>query len=137
MSSPPFFLFLADLILSIHVLIVVFIIGGLAVTLIGKVTGWQWVRNPWFRLIHLLAIGIVVIQSWFGHICSLTVLEMHFRHLAGQSTYSGSFIAYWLGKILYIDLPFWIFILVYSIFGALVVAAWFWVKPRSFRRTIY
>ncbi len=131
--TESFSLFVADLILGIHALVVLFIIGGLVFILIGKASHWKWVRNPWFRIIHLIAIGVVVIQSWFGQICSLTTWEMHFRNLAGDFTYRGSFIAYWIGKWLYLELPFWVFIMVYTVFGTLVVAAWFWVKPRSCR----
>jgi hypothetical protein len=55
----------ADLILLIHTLIVAFIILGLVLIFTGKVLSWAWVRNPWFRITHLLSISIVVIQSWF------------------------------------------------------------------------
>ena len=53
---------LADLILLLHSSFVVFVIVGLVCVLIGGVRGWRWVRNPWFRWAHLLAIGIVVAQ---------------------------------------------------------------------------
>jgi len=75
MNSSLFFLFAADATLFSHVLVVCFVIFGLILIFTGKILRWQWVRNPWFRLTHLLTIGVVVLQSWFGIVCPLTTLE--------------------------------------------------------------
>lgn len=130
MESTRLYLLAADLMLGLHVLIVVFVICGLLLTLLGGVLSWRWVRNFWFRLAHLVAIGIVVLQSWLGQACPLTVWEMALRERAGVATYPGSFIAHWLGEWLYVTAPEWVFALVYTLFGAVVVATWFWVRPR-------
>lgn len=119
----------ADAILLLHLLFVVFVVFGLLLILTGGALGWSWVRNPWFRLLHLLAIVIVVIQSWLSVICPLTTIEMLLRSRAGEPTYAGSFITHWLGTILYYQAPPWVFVVCYSAFGALVVASWFWVRP--------
>ena len=74
----------ADLLLFGHVLFVAFVIGGFAFVVIGKLVGWAWVRNPWFRLAHLAAIGIVTLQSWIGVVCPLTTWEMALRRGAGD-----------------------------------------------------
>ena len=60
---------LADLILVVHALFVAFVVSGLLLTLIGGLLQWRWVQNGWFRSIHLVCIGIVVLQSWFGRSC--------------------------------------------------------------------
>ena len=91
---------------------------------------WDWVRNRRFRIAHLIAIGVVVLQSWFGMICPLTIWEMSLRAKAGDATYAGSFIAYWLDAILYYQAPPWVFAVAYTTFGALVIISWFWVRPR-------
>ena len=132
MDSPTIFLFAADVILLLHVLFVAFVVIGLALILIGKVRNWSWIRNPWFRLIHLAAITVVVVQSWLGLICPLTTIEMFFRSRAGDTVYSGSFISHWLDSILYYQVLPWIFILCYMAFAAVVVASWFWIRPRRF-----
>lgn len=124
------YLLLADLTLFTHVLVVAFVISGLLMILAGGALKWAWVRNPWFRLAHLSCIGVVVMQAWAGVICPLTTLEMWLRAQAGAQVYSGSFIAHYLDNILYYDLPSWVFTLAYSSFGALVLASWFWVRPR-------
>ena len=120
----------ADLILVLHTAIVVFIVGGLVLILAGGLRGWPWVRNPVFRLLHLVAIAIVVLQAWLGQICPLTTWEMALRARAGDATYAGSFIAHWLQALLYYEAPLWVFAVCYTIFGALVVLAWYWVRPR-------
>ncbi len=119
----------ANTLLIVHVAFVVFVILGLALIYLGYFFNWSWVRNFWFRILHLLAIAIVVLQSWFGIICPLTIWEMQLRQQAGDATYSGSFIAHWLQQLLFYQAPQWVFILCYTIFGALVVLSWFVVKP--------
>ncbi len=137
MNSSDFYILLADLILIAHALFVVFVVVGLVLILIGGVCSWSWVRNPWFRLSHLIAIGVVVIQSWFSVICPLTIWENGLREKAGEAVYQDTFISHWLEKLLYYQLPQWVFIVVYTLFGALVLVSWFWVRPRSFRTSSF
>ena len=94
---------LADLILILHTLFAGFVVSGLIAIIIGGIRGWQWVRNPWFRLAHLVAIVIVALQAWLGILCPLTTLEMTLRAKAGDSIYEGSFIAHWLEYLLYYE----------------------------------
>lgn len=129
-ESALIYLFVADALLVIHVLFVGFVVFGLLLIVAGGIRGWSWVRNPWFRLTHLVCIGVVVVQSWFGVICPLTTWEMAMRGRAGDATYAGSFIAYWLGELLYYQAPAWVFALAYTAFGLLVVASWLWIRPR-------
>ena len=132
MSTETLYLLAADTLLLVHFLFVLFVVLGLLLILIGGVLAWSWVRNPWFRWAHLAAIGIVVLQSWLGKICPLTTWEMMLRAKAGDAVYAGSFIAHWMGKLLYYQAPFWVFAVAYTLFGLLVVLAWFWVRPRPF-----
>lgn len=133
MPSDSLYLLGADLLLFTHVLFVAFVVFGLLLVLFGGLRGWAWVRNPWFRLTHLVSIGVVVLQSWFGIICPLTTWEMLLRAKAGDATYAGTFVSYWLGKLLYYQAPMWVFAVAYTIFGLLVVASWYWVRPRSMK----
>ena len=133
-SSSTLYLFAADALLFLHVLFVAFVVFGLVLILAGKIFDWSWVRNAWFRVAHLAAIGIVVLQSWFGIICPLTIWEMALRKRAGDAVYSGTFIGHWLESILYYQAPAWVFAVCYTVFGVLVVVSWFWVRPRPLRR---
>ena len=132
MNAAQLYTFAADLILLLHVFFVAFVVVGLVLILAGKWQGWYWVHNPWFRTAHLAAIGVVVLQSWLGMICPLTILEMALRERGGGATYTGSFIAHWLEALLYYQAPPWVFALCYTLFGAIVVVSWFWVRPRGF-----
>ena len=125
--------YLADAVLVAHVLFVGFVVGGLLLTVCGGHLGWAWIRNTWFRSTHLAAIGVVVAQAWLGMVCPLTTLEMRLRFQVGQPVYEGSFIQYWLHRMLYFDLPAWAFIVAYTIFGMLVVWAWIRFPPKRSR----
>lgn len=125
-----FYQFLADAVLLLHFLFVVFVVLGLVAILIGGWRGWGWVRDLRFRLGHLGAIGFVVLESWLGMACPLTTLELWLRGLAGQTVYGGDFIAFWLRRLLFFEAPAWVFTVCYSVFLALVVVSWWRVPPR-------
>ena len=116
--------------LILHALFVGFVVLGLVVIYLGYALSWRWVRNFWFRILHLSAITYVVLQSWAGAICPLTIWEMQLRDLAGEESYEGSFIQYWLQTLLYFEAPDWVFVLIYTGFGTLVAASWFIVPPK-------
>ena len=126
-------LILADFILVTHALFVVFVSLGLVVILLGRYWRWGWVSNWWFRVIHLLAIGIVIAESWLGLICPLTEWENRSRAAAGGIAYSSSFIQHWLHEILFYDFAPWVFTVAYSAFGLLVLIAWLLVPPGDTR----
>ena len=131
MESQTFYLLAADMLLLTHVLFVAFVVCGLLLILAGKLFSWGWVRNRIFRLAHLIAIGVVVVQSWFGVICPLTTWEMALREKAGDVVYGGTFMSHWLETILYYNAPAWVFVVCYTIFGLLVAVSWFWVRPNT------
>jgi len=124
---------LADAVLVAHFAVVVFVVGGLLAIFIGNSRGWRWVNGLLFRVAHLLAIGVVVLQAWLGRLCPLTILELWLRERAGQAAFEGSFVQHWLERLLYFDLPLWMFTVAYTLFGLLVLMSWFLFPPR--RRT--
>lgn len=124
---------LADAVLALHVAIVVFVVGGLVLVIVGNLFGWRWVNAPWFRRVHLATIAVVVAEAWLGATCPLTTLEMWLRAQARATTYEGSFIEYWLQRLLYYEAPAWAFVVAYTLFGLLVAAAWWRFPPRRRR----
>ena len=50
--------------LSLHVTIVVFVVGALVLIVVGNLRSWRWVNALWFRFAHLVAIAIVVLGRW-------------------------------------------------------------------------
>lgn len=131
---PVMVAFLADAVLTLHVAVVVFVVGGLLAVWVGHAAGWRWVDALWFRLAHLAAIGVVAAQAVAGIACPLTVLEMWLRRLAGQPAYAESFIGHWLQTLLYFDLPGWCFTVLYTGFAGVVMATWWWFPPRRWGR---
>ncbi|MEM9418229.1 MAG: DUF2784 domain-containing protein [Planctomycetota bacterium] len=120
----------ADAMLLLHIAVVLFVILGLLLTLLGGALKWQWVRNRWFRGLHLATIAVIIGQAWLGIICPLTTWEMQFRRAAGQEAYDETFVAYWLGNLLFIEADPWVFIVAYSTFGGLVLLSLWWVRVR-------
>jgi hypothetical protein len=118
---------LADSVLVLHALIVIFIVGGLMAIWIGAWFQQRWVRNRGFRLLHLVAIGIVAILAAVDVPCPLTVLEDRLR--TGASTGQG-FIQHWVSAWLYYDLPGWMFALAYVVFLLIVAITWRLIPPR-------
>jgi hypothetical protein len=132
MTRADMFSALADVALITHVAFIAFVVVGLLLILLGGMRGWNWVRDPWFRLLHLVSIGVVVVQAWLGIICPLTTLEMALREKAGDSTYGGTFVAHWLHRLIYYEAPPWVFAVSYTVFGLAVVGSWLKFRPRRF-----
>ena len=103
---------------------------GVEVGLIGVALGWGWVRNFWFRAVHVLAIGIVVVQALAGVLCPLTTLENHLRERAGEATYAGSFVGHWVHELIFYEASPSVFTVSYCLFGAAVVATMLLAPPK-------
>jgi len=121
---------LADLVLVTHAAYVLFVVGGQALIVIGWMRGWAWTFCRVFRLLHLVAIGLVMLEAWLGINCPLTILENFLRLQAGAEAYEHSFIAHWLQWVIFYTAPEWIFALIYTVFTALVILTWLAYPPR-------
>lgn len=122
---------LADLVVAVHLLIVLFILLGVPLIYAGAALHWTWVRNRPWRLLHLGAILFVAMESLLGITCPLTLWEDSLR---GQSTAAG-FIERWIDRIIFYDAPAWVFTTAYIAFAALVLATWILVQPTPQRKT--
>jgi hypothetical protein len=131
MPLPRLQMLLADLVLIAHAGFVVFVIGGLILIWIGWARGWGWIRNPWFRALHVGAIGVVVAESLVGFICPLTTWENQLRLMAGADPrYAGSFVQHWLHQVMFFEWPEPVFTVIYVLFFASVLLSWWCVPPR-------
>lgn len=124
----------ADAIVVAHLAYVSFVIFGLVLILLGRALGWAWVRNSWFRVIHLSMIMIVVVESLYTITCPLTTLEDYLRRQAGQSVQEGSFIGRMAHDLLFVDIPQQSFVWIYCLFGLLVLTSWIIVPPNCLGR---
>lgn len=127
---------LADLLVAVHVGYVAFVVVGLLLIVVGWVRGWSWVRNPWFRVPHLIAIGFVALEEAIDMRCPLTVWEEHFRGLAGQEFTGQTFISRMLHSLIFFDGPPWVFTALHVGFAALVFVAFVCCPPRFRRRPL-
>jgi hypothetical protein len=128
--SPIIYRLLADLIVAVHFVYVSFVVVALALIVVGVVLRWSWVRNFWFRAIHLLMIGVVVFESLGGVVCPLTTWEFELRELAGETPEAGTFIGRWTHWLLFYDIPPWVLEISYCCFGLAVLCVWLLAPPR-------
>ena len=84
---------LANIVLVIHLLFILFVILGGLLTL-------KWRRAAW---IHLPLFAWAVLIEFTGWICPLTPLENRLRISGDETGYSGSFIEHYLLPLIYPD----------------------------------
>jgi hypothetical protein len=82
---------LADLIVLLHLLFIVFVVAG----------GFLALKRPWTAMLHLPAAAWGAFIEFSGAICPLTPLENQFRRMAGERGYSAGFIEHTLIPIIY------------------------------------
>jgi len=117
---------IADAILVVHFLIVLFNIGGLLVVWIGAALDWRWIRNPWFRYGHVATIGFVAAEALLGIACPLTVWEDMLR----GGTRPESFVGRWVRWLLFYQAPEWAFTTAYVAWALATLATLRFVPPR-------
>jgi hypothetical protein len=120
----------ADAIAVFHAAYVSFVLFGLFAILLGLAFRWGWVRNFWFRIIHLGMILVVVAEALADIPCPLTFWEGALRRQAGQQAYPGDFIGYWAHRLIFFDAPSWVFTAAYALFGTAVLLTFLLAPPR-------
>jgi hypothetical protein len=130
MMPPLVYRIAADVVVAAHVAYVAFVVLGLAAIWWGILRNRPWVRNFWFRIVHLTMIVIVVGEAWAGIVCPLTTWENALREKAGQTAYQGDFIATWLHELLFFEAPPWVFTILYTVFGLLVLGTLILAPPQ-------
>jgi len=116
---------IADAIVIVHFGIVLFIVGGLLAVWLGAARGWAWVRNRWFRYVHLAAIAYVAAGALIGVACPLTVWEA----LARGGAPAESFVGRWVRYLLFYQAPEWVFTLAYVAWALATLATLRLVPP--------
>jgi hypothetical protein len=131
-------LILADLLAALHLVFVLYVIVAQLLIVVGVAARWSWVRNPWFRISHLVMIGIVALESIVDFECPLTTWENQLRAAAGEETAAGeTFIGRLVDNIMFFDHGeyYYLFNMIYIGF-ALWVLATFWLAPPRFRNKV-
>jgi hypothetical protein len=131
-----YWLWMADAVALLHAAYVAFVVLGFAAIVIGGVLKARWVRNFRFRIVHLVAMALVLVEAVVGIRCPLTVLENDLRIRSGDIAHSGDFIAYWTHRLIFYNWPAWVFTLLYLGFTIAIVAVLVLVPPKGpHRRT--
>lgn len=133
-----FWRLLADIIVVIHFLFVIFMIVGFLFTLAAVIGVYVFRRRGWFarffawsafRWTHVCGIAFVGSLAVMEKYCPLTILENAIRR-RGQDggEYSGSFIIHYIEKLLYPNVPP-LALLIPTIFIAGFTLAIFIIRP--------
>ena len=112
----------ANLIAVIHLAFLAFVIFGAF-----------WGRSSRFwRYLHLGCMVYGVLIEVFYWPCPLTFLEQDLREKAGRGAYAEPFIAHYLNRLIYLDVPQWSLILaaVVVLGGNLSLYFW-WLRPQK------
>ena len=120
---------IADVLLVSHFLIAGFVVLGLILVWAGAIAGWSWIRNPWFRYLHLAAIMLVAAEALLGYACPLTVWE----DLLRGGVRPESFVGRWVYRLLYYNAPEWVFTTLYAAWAAATVVT-LWLVPVNHQR---
>jgi hypothetical protein len=84
-------LLLADLLVVVHLLFIVFVV-------VGGLLALRWPRVVWA---HLPCAAWGALVEFTGWICPLTPLENHLRLLGGHEGYRGGFVDHYIVPIVY------------------------------------
>ncbi len=127
---------MADAVLFVHVLIVLFNIGAVPMIIAGGMCQWRWIRNRAFRLTHLGLMTFVVVETALGFVCPLTYLENALRGEDGGAEMA--LMARLLRQLIYYDFPQWVFLSAYIAFISLILYLYHVVPPvkRSRRNNV-
>lgn len=113
-------------ILVLHLAVIAFNVAGCVLVPIGAWLRWRWVREFWWRLVHLFSLAVVAVQALVGRACFLTILQAD----ASGASHVQPMIAHWIESVIYLPLPLWAFAIAYVVVFAWVVALWIVVRPR-------
>lgn len=89
--SPATYKLLADSLVLIHFVFVVFVV-------VGAVPSLRW---RWVPIVHLPAVAWAVFAMGTNRICPLTPLENDLREKAGEVAYAGGFVEHYITPVLY------------------------------------
>ena len=112
-----------------HICYFLFAVGGFVSILIGAVKRWSWIRNAWFRIGHLAAVYIVILENVFRIQCPLNTLESNLRSTSASvepASATGGFLDY----LLFHTIPGRLLDVMYWSLGVVLVIRLFAIQPR-------
>jgi hypothetical protein len=125
---------LANVVAFLHLAYALFVILGTIAIVIGPSVGWQWIRNLPFRILHVAAVYVVLVEEVFGIQCPLNVLTWNLRTASGGPEEATDGLGGILDGLLYRTVPGWALDGMYWSLGAGLLVLLYVVPPR-WRRT--
>ena len=125
MTSSFYYQFLADGVVVLHLLFILFVVLGGIMTLVLPKVIW----------VHIPCVIWVVIIEFTGKICPLTPLENELRSRAGQGMYSGDFVFHYIEPMIYLEGLTRQFQIILGVLAALVnMIVYGWIYHRKKRK---
>ena len=115
----------SEIVLLFHFCIFLFMILSFFLIPLGYYQKWEWVKNRYYRLIHLVLMGIIFIETILGFMCPLTILENFLRN----DKEINNKITQIIHQIMYWDLPSYQFIILYLLSLLYLIFLWCFFKP--------
>jgi predicted branched-subunit amino acid permease len=120
-----FYLIAADFVVFLHFLWIVFLVIG---AFIGR-------RYKWIKRLHVTGLAFAIVMQFFNWYCPLTYLEVWLRKKQDPSFgYSGSYIIYYLEKIVYLELPPKVILIMTVIL--ILLSAWIYLHKKEGTRSL-
>ena len=115
----------SEIVLLFHFCIFLFMILSFFLIPLGYQQKWEWVKNKYYRLIHIILMGVIFVETALGFMCPLTVLE----HFLRNDTKINNKFTEIIHEIMYWDLSSYQFIILYLFSFLYLVILWFFFKP--------
>jgi hypothetical protein len=117
----------ANLVTIVHLAYFVFVVGGF-IAIVARRS--SWVFNPWFRILHLLSVFVVLAEDLIGFNCPLNILESSLRSPETGVAEASSGFGYVLDQLLHHAISERTLDVMYWTLGAASVLLLFFVPPR-------
>ena len=116
---------LSEIVLLLHFSIFLFMILSFILIPYGYYQNWEWVKNIYFRSIHLILMGIILIETILGFMCPLTILENFLR----ADKKIDNIFSKIIHQIMYWDFTNYQFIILYLLSLSYIIFLWFSFRP--------
>jgi len=123
---------LAAIILAAHAVIILFNVFGLVAIPMGGIYHLRFVREPVWRIAHILSLGAVAVQAAMGRACFLTIWQ---DALTDGSQENQPLIARSVDALIYWPIPIWVFAVGYVLIFAYALSLLWLVPLRRLRHS--
>ncbi len=121
----------ANIISVLHFCIFLFITLCCLLIPLGYKLKWNWVKIRKLRLLHVIMMGFITIETILGIVCPLTSLEIFLR----DENKVGNILNKIIHEIMYWDLPASYFIIIYVLCFLYLIFLWIYFKPYNKKYT--